>query len=247
MKKYLKNLDQQLFGGKLLKKYQSCRNQYYNRRAHAIASKFHHYFYKLQAYEDQWMGVRCVQNPFDMWIKHKIIWETRPDIIIETGTLCGGTALFYATLLETIGHGKVVTIDVDPHIEEASKHPLFIKRVQVLKGMSTSPEIAQEVAKQVSYNNAMLILDSDHSKENVLKELKLYSHFVAPGNYIIVDDSQLNGHPVLKSFGPGPYEAIHEFLSENNEFEIDPSREKFFMTFNPSGYLRRKEISSQTE
>lgn len=240
MKKILKKWDENIFGGTLVKEYRKIRQQRRERRARAAAKKFHRYFYALQAYEDRWMGIPCVQNPLDMWIKHRIIWETKPDVIIETGTYHGGTALFYATLLEAIGQGKVITIDPVPQVEEASKHPLFLKRVVSLKGLSTAPEIVKEVAKQVGFYNAMLVLDSDHRKENVLNELKIYSHFVTPGNYIVVDDTQLNGHPVLRRFGPGPYEAVQEFLAANPDFEVDPACEKFFFTFNPSGYLRRK-------
>jgi len=86
----------------------------------------------------------------------------------------------------------------------------------------------------------MVILDSEHCKDHVLKELQIYNSFVNKGSYLIVEDSDINGHPVRPGWGPGPMEALNEFLKENNDFVIDDSREKFLMTQNPRGYLKRK-------
>lgn len=85
----------------------------------------------------------------------------------------------------------------------------------------------------------MVILDSDHKKVHVLNELKIYSKFVSKGSYLIVEDSNINGHPVLPNFGLSPMEAIKDFLKENKNFIIDKTKEKFFLTFNPNGYLKR--------
>jgi cephalosporin hydroxylase len=85
----------------------------------------------------------------------------------------------------------------------------------------------------------IVILDSDHHKEHVLNELRIYSRFVTPGSYLVVEDTNINGHPVLSSFGPGPMEAIHEFLKDNKNFVVDEGREKFFLTFNPKGFLAK--------
>jgi cephalosporin hydroxylase len=86
---------------------------------------------------------------------------------------------------------------------------------------------------------ALVILDSDHSRDHVLTELRTYSPLVTPGQYLIVEDTNVNGHPVLSEHGPGPAEALVEFLDETDGFEVDRAREKFGMTFNPGGYLRR--------
>jgi cephalosporin hydroxylase len=85
-----------------------------------------------------------------------------------------------------------------------------------------------------------VILDSDHERDHVLNELRLYAPLVSAGSYLIVEDSNVNGHPVVSDFGPGPAEAVEQFLAETEEFEVDRSREKFFLTFNPSGYLRKR-------
>ncbi len=239
MKQFLKNCDQRLFSGTLSECYRRSQNKRYLTQAQKSADQFHHYFYKLHAYEDTFMGVRCVQNPLDMWVKHQVIWETKPDILIETGTYHGGTALFYATLFETLGHGEVITIDVDPQLESASKHKAFKKRVTSLKGFSTDSDIVEAVKKKTAGKKTMLILDSDHSAKNVSQELELYAPLVTKDCYIIVDDTQLNGHPVKNDFGPGPFEAVGDFLKKNKEFEIDSSRDKFFFTFTPKGYLKR--------
>jgi cephalosporin hydroxylase len=86
----------------------------------------------------------------------------------------------------------------------------------------------------------MVILDSDHSRDHVLGELRIYGKMVTRGQYLIVEDTNINGHPALPEFGPGPMEALDLYLKEDDAFEIDPSREKFYMTFNPRGYLRRR-------
>ena len=90
----------------------------------------------------------------------------------------------------------------------------------------------------------MVILDSDHRKDNVLAELRAYSPLVQPGDYLIVEDTNVNGHPLVPDFGPGPMEAVDEFLATDDSFEIDPAREKFYMTFNPRGYLRRLDAAA---
>jgi cephalosporin hydroxylase len=152
----------------------------------------------------------------------------------------GGTTLFYATVLEKVNqNGKVITIDVDPRVEEASKLKIFKERVEVIKGSSVSPEVIDKIDKRVKNKKIIVMLDSLHTKEHVLKELNLYSNFVSLNSYIIVQDTNLNGHPVASDFGPGPMEAVEEFLKTNKHFKIDHSREKFLLTFYPSGYLKR--------
>ncbi len=120
--------------------------------------------------------------------------------------------------------------------EDRPKHT----RVTYLLGSSTSKEIVEKVQSFIrSKDEIVVILDSDHHKEHVLRELEIYSKFVTKGSYIIVEDTNINGHPVEPEFGPGPMEAVKEFLKDNKDFVIDKSREKFLLTFNPNGYLKK--------
>jgi cephalosporin hydroxylase len=182
-----------------------------------------------------WMGVRTQKCPLDLWIYQELIFELRPDIIIETGTCQGGSALFLASICDLIGNGRIFSIDIEPG-PSRPKH----RRVRYILGSSTDPDIVSIVRQQILPKHRVLaILDSDHSKDHVLNELRAYAPMVTTGSYLIVEDTNINGHPVNAEFGPGPMEAVNEFLSENRDFEIDSSREKFLMGFNPRGWLRR--------
>jgi cephalosporin hydroxylase len=199
---------------------------------------FHKHYYKNNVWAEgntTWLGVPTLKCPLDLWILQEILYETRPDWIIECGTNHGGSSLFLASVCDLMDHGKVITIDIaDYNIRKT--HP----RIRYLIGSSTSDEIIEEVKRTITKEDSvMVILDSDHSKNHVLKELEIYHSFVTKGNYLIVEDTNINGHPVLPEFGDGPMEALEEFLSTNDEFIIDQSREKFFLTFNPKGFLKK--------
>jgi cephalosporin hydroxylase len=182
-----------------------------------------------------WMGVPTQKCPLDLWIYQEILFELRPDVIIETGTCQGGSALYLASICDLLKAGRIFTIDIDP-APTRPKH----KRVRYLLGSSTNSEIVEGIRGEIrSRDRVLVILDSDHSKEHVLNELRAYTPMVTQGSYLIVEDTNVNGHPVVPDFGPGPMEAVDDFLSQNSDFEIDSSREKFFMGFNPRGWLRR--------
>lgn len=205
-----------------------------------VVNQFHKLYYDSNIFgktfvDTFWMGIPILKCPLDMWIYQEMIYTLRPDLIIETGTAGGGSALYYASLFDLLGHGEVVTID----IEKNDKRPQH-KRIQYIHGSSTAPEIVEKVRDLAkSKTNIMVILDSDHSMKHVLEELRLYHSFVTKGNYLIVEDSNVYGHPVFLEHGPGPMEALKEFLKTQKGFEIDRTKEKFYMTFNPSGYLRK--------
>jgi cephalosporin hydroxylase len=204
-----------------------------------IEEEFHaKYYYSKVWSETYFMGKKVFKCPNDLWIYQEILWETRPDVIIECGTFHGGSSLYYAKLFDIMEiEGQVITIDVDA-MPDMPVH----KRITYISGSSTSPETLEKVNEMVKgKQKVMVILDSDHSKDHVLKELELYHNFVSRGCYLVVEDSNINGHPVYSGFGqgPGPMEAMEEFLPAHPEFTIDKSKEKFLMSFNPNGYLKR--------
>ena len=181
------------------------------------------------------MGVRAQKCPLDLWVYQEIIWDTRPDLIVETGTSRGGSALYLATMFDLIGEGEVISIDVRNDEMALPEHG----RITFLTGDSVDPKVATRVAELARGRRTMVVLDSNHSKRHVAAEMAAYAALVAPGCYLIVEDSNINGNPVLPEYGPGPAEAIEEFLAGNHEFAMDREREKFLLTFNPRGFLRR--------
>lgn len=203
-----------------------------------IVNRFHKLYYNSNVWDNTfWFGIPALKCPLDLWIYQEIIFELTPDIIIECGTANGGSALFLASMCDLVNNGKVITIDI-----EDKKNRPHHKRIKYLLGSSTSEEIVEQIKKLISdRDKVMVFLDSDHCKEHVLNELRIYSKFITSGSYIIVEDTNINGHPVLSDFGLGPMEAIEEFLKENNNFVIDKIREKFYLTFNPRGYLKKIE------
>jgi cephalosporin hydroxylase len=206
-----------------------------------ILDDFHKLYYDLQSQtwgNTQWLGNDTLKCPFDLWNYQEILYEVKPDLIVETGTWGGGSALFLASMCDLMNRGRVVTID----IKEKRGRPQH-ERLTYLLGSSTSAEIVERVRSTIDKDDRVLvILDSDHRKDHVLQELEIYSDLVTPGSYVIVEDSNINGHPVDPSFGSGPMEALREFLSKDKRFKADRTREKFLLTFNPSGYLRRSEL-----
>lgn len=188
----------------------------------------------------RWFGIVTQQNPNDVWTAQEIISEVKPDYIIETGTLYGGSALLWASILEQVNpDGKVITIDIEDKSAEARKMPLARKRIEFLIGSSTDPSIVESIREKAAGKKVMVILDSLHTKAHVYSEMTSYAAMVSVGSYLIVQDTDINGHPVLKDFGPGPMEATQQFLKNNDSFAIDRSREKLLFTMHPGGYLKR--------
>lgn len=181
-----------------------------------------------------WFGHRLLKCPLDLWIYQELLVRTRPDFVVEAGTYDGGSALYLAMLLDQIGHGRVVTIDLEEQ-PNRPKHP----RIHYVSGSSVDPAVIAQVHKAVGSLRAMVVLDSDHNAAHVYEEMVAYCSLVQPNDYLIVEDTTVNGHPVWPDFGPGPMEAVEKFLSENDEFVIDQRCERFLMTLNPRGYLRR--------
>ncbi len=192
----------------------------------------------LSTIQVSWLGYETLKCPLDLWIYQELIVRDKPDYIVELGTRFGGSALFMGTVCDLIGHGMVVTVDSDYTV--APMRPLH-RRVVYLEGSTVDPRTVQQVESLVSAGSrVLLILDSDHRCNHVLQEMRLYQHMVQPGGYMIVEDTNINGHPTYPEYGPGPWEAVDAFLSEQDAFVVDKSCERFMLTMNPRGYLRRK-------
>jgi cephalosporin hydroxylase len=199
-----------------------------------IIDEFHKLYYNSLVWQNtKWLGVPIVKMPLDLMLYQEIIFEVKPDVIIESGTFNGGSALFFASMLDLINKGKIMTIDVSPQ-PNLPIHP----RISYINGSSVADDILQEVEGFIKSGDVVLVcLDSDHTKQHVLNELKAYSKFVTKGSYLICEDTNINGHPVLPDHGAGPMEAVQQFLQTNNDFTIDESKHKFFVSFNLNGYL----------
>jgi len=204
----------------------------------AARKSFHQLYYNTRGTtwsNTYWLGVPAEKTPQDMWVYQEILHETRPDVLIWAGTADGGSAYYFATMFDLMGRGRVITID----IADSPKRPRH-NRITYVRGSSTAPETVAKVKSLIAPGESVMVsLDSDHSKAHVAEELKIYSDMVASGCYLVVEDTNVNGHPVFPEFGPGPMEALQDFLSVDHRYEIDHSREKFGLTFFPDGWLRR--------
>lgn len=209
----------------------------------------HAHKYKYN-YNYTWLGRPIIKYPNDIVFMQEIIWDVKPDLIIETGIAHGGSIIFSASMLELIGgDGQVVAVDIDVrehNRREIEKHPMY-KRITMLEGSSVSEELINKV-RGIAKNEkkVMVFLDSNHTHEHVLKELELYAPLVTRGSYIVVSDTFIEYFP--KGYfsdkpwdvGNNPLTALNEFLSRNDNFIIDKEIEKKLMiteAFN--GYLRR--------
>jgi len=201
----------------------------------AIIDAFCRLYVESGVYADAfWLGMRALKCPLDLWVYQEIIHELRPDVIIETGTCHGGSAFYLASICDLVGNGRIITVDIESQ-EGRPQHP----RVTYITGSSTALEVIAQVSGLIrERERVMVILDSDHSRAHVLNELRTYQRFVTPGSYLIVEDTVVN-HPVFPDHGPGPMEALEEFLAETADLTPDRSREKFHFSFNPKGYLKK--------
>jgi cephalosporin hydroxylase len=203
-----------------------------------IVRRFHALYYgrRPRAWMNTtWLGVPVHKCPLDLWIYQEILFETRPDVIVESGTSEGGSAYFFASMCDLIGSGRVITIDIKSQ-SDLPQHP----KIAYLTGSSLAPETVNAVRESVRADETvMVVLDSNHHRDHVLGELRTYAPMVGQGHYVVVEDTHVGGNPVLPEFGPGPKVAVEEFLAEDETFFVDIAREKFFMTFNPGGYLKR--------
>ncbi len=209
-----------------------------------VADRFHDMYYSkvdegrgLHTIVLSWLGYEMFKCPMDLWTYQEIIVQSRPDLIIETGTYKGGSALFLASICDLVGTGEIISIDIDAtHRDIRPSHP----RIRYIEASSTAPETLRVVKKAVDgRRNVLVILDSDHHRDHVLEELRVFRDFVPVGGNMIVEDTNINGHPTYASFGPGPWEAVEAFLEEDERFVVDRTYERFILTMNPRGFLKR--------
>ena len=204
----------------------------------AVVEQFHRLYYhsSRQTWQNtEFLGTRVWKNPMDLWLYQELIHRHRPDWIIEAGTKFGGSAYYFARLFDLIGHGKVITIDIEEQ-PNRPEHP----RITYLSGSSTDPAIADSVDALVDGGKPLIVLDSSHNRDHVLDELRLWSSRVPLGWHIVVEDTHAGGHPVTTNHRRGgPWAAVERFLAEDDRFVVDESMHKFFFTFNPRGYLKR--------
>lgn len=201
----------------------------------------HHYVHQAYRYGDAsmqqtWMGHRLLKSPFDCWIYQEIIYRVRPDVILELGVMFGGASHYFADILELIGQGVVLGVDISLNKVKS----IDSKRISYIEGDSTSEETLEKVSQRVRGKRVLVVADSDHEKNHVLRELRLYSQFVPVGSYYIVEDALndvMHWHPVPNE---GPQAAAREFVKENDSFVPDVRyAEKYILTLNPLGYLLR--------
>ena len=207
-------------------------------------NQYHKLYERKRIWENNtWLGIPCWKLPMDAFVIQELIYKTRPDIIIETGTGHGGSALFYASVCELIGHGRVLSVDIDREKFNSTLNrwgnTKCEERISFFIGDSI--ETVRSLGDYID-KNCMVILDSWHSREHVYKEMLVYSKFVKSGGYMIIEDSHAAGNPVpWEHEDDGPMGAILQWMhSYGDKWEIDRECEKHLLTFNPRGYLRRK-------
>lgn len=201
------------------------------------------------SYNFRWMGRPIIQYPQDMIAMQEILWQVRPDLIVETGIAHGGSLIYYASLCELIGHGQVLGIDIDirAHNRAAIEaHPMF-RRIELLQGSSTDAQIIGQVRERARGKTVLVVLDSNHTHEHVLAELEAYAPLVTSGSYCVVFDTVIEDLPAGLyperpwDVGNNPKTAVAEYLARHPEFEVDADTEaKISITVAPGGYLRRR-------
>ena len=185
------------------------------------------------------MGYQVIKYPSDLLTYQQVLWQTKPDVLVECGTAYGGSALFFAHIFEMLGHGQVITIDTGPPLR--GRRPQH-KRITYITGSSVDSGTLAQVGRLTHGSRCMVILDSDHRMGHVSQELEAYCDIVSSGCYLVVEDMILNGHPIRHSFGPGPYEAVSQFMKSpaGNMFVRVPWEDKAVFSSAAGGWLRKK-------
>tara|TARA_E500000318_G_scaffold98887_1_gene100537 strand:+ start:3598 stop:4329 length:732 start_codon:yes stop_codon:yes gene_type:complete len=206
-------------------------------------------FNRKYPYHFTWMGLPIIQYPQDIVMMQEIIWSVKPSVIVETGIARGGSIVFYASLLKMLGGDRsVVGVDIDIRAHNRNsidEHPMR-DLITLIEGSSIAEETVSAVTDRIAgHNPVMVVLDSNHTHDHVLAELRTYAEMVSLGSYIVVFDTHCEFLPdsVLadRPWGKGnsPYTAVEQFLAEDKRFVADPVEEKLLLTCTPRGILRR--------
>jgi cephalosporin hydroxylase len=199
-------------------------------------------------YNYSWMGRPIIKYPNDILILQEMIWNLKPDFIVETGIAHGGSIIFSSSMLELLGHGEVIAVDIDirqHNREEIEKHPMA-KRITMIEGSSIDPKIVNAIKEKVKGKKVLVCLDSNHTHDHVLEELRMYADMVNVGSYIVCPDTFVEYFP--KGYcddrpwdvGNNPMTALIAFLKENDDFIIDKDIDnKLMITEGFDGYLKR--------
>jgi len=198
-------------------------------------------------YEPTWLGRPVIQFPTDIVMMQELLWKVQPDVVIETGVAHGGSLVLSASILELIGKGKVVGVDIEirPHNRVAIEaHPLA-HRIELIEGSSIADETFEKVRSAAEGAETVVVfLDSNHTEAHVLREMELYGALVNPGSYLVAHDGAQGWVWDIPRAKPEwkddhPLGAIHKFLAAHPEFQIDPHWTQFGITSSPDGFLRR--------
>ncbi len=193
----------------------------------------HHVHYE----QSTWMGVRALKNPLDAWVYQEILYRVQPDVLVEIGSASGGSTLFFAHMMDLIGKGMVVSVDID-----RSDFHVQHERIVPITGHSSSPQVVAQVRQLCQDRSVLVVHDGDHTMPQVLADLAHYAPLVSVGSYLIVEDGIMDlfwPKDGIGDYADGPLPAVREFLRHNDHFVVDKACERYILTYNPRGYLKR--------
>lgn len=212
-----------------------------NLNAADLVTGFHRLYYHSLGWDNNhFLGYQIKQCPFDLQVYQELVVRLGPRSIIQTGVAGGGSVLYFATLLDLIQAGpEAIVVGVDVGLSPAAR-TLVHPRIRLIEGSSTDLATVEAVSALVPERGGLVVLDSDHTRDHVAREIAIYREFVGVGSYLVVEDTNINGHPVFPDFGPGPFEAVEAFLAADRRFVRDDSvwRRNLF-SFHQHGWLRR--------